>query len=712
MKTTDFDTSGEEVYGSAYASSSPTATPVLVNYWQAIKRHRLLIACVVAFSLLAGIVITYLMEPEYTATSTIEISRQQQNVVNVEGVQPEEAGQNAEFYQTQYGLLQSRSIAERVVRKLDLTGDGDFFAAHDIEFASGLDSVSLEERQRLATRILLGNMEVVPVRGSGLVDLAYQSPSPTLSQRVANNWADEFIASDQDRRFASTVGAREMLERRLAELRERLEESERQLVTYARNREIVNVSSERSGTGEGGAERSLVSAELEALNDTLSQATARRIAAQSQLARGPVEQAGNSATIVALREAKALAAAEYAQLLTRFEPQYPAALALKTRMDELDRSIAQEQRRLRGNARASYEQALAEERGLAERVGSAKNRLLEQQNDRIQYNIFQRDADTNRELYDALLQRYKEIGVAGVGTNSIAIVDYAELPTAPSSPSLLLNSLLALLAGGLLSAIAVIIAEQIDQTIKSPDDVKQRLGLPVLAAVPETKDDLFDSMEDPKSDLSESYAAARTSLALSTSRGLPSSLMMTSTRPAEGKTTSAIAIASSIARLGKSVLIVDADMRNPSVHRRFDIENDRGLSNYLTGDDEIAALIHENIAGTSVMVAGPLPPNPSDLLSSDRMRQLIERLGQLYDTIIVDAPPVLGISDAPLVAQVVEEVIYVVEAGGAKIPAIRSSLGRLESAGADTLGVIVTKLKAGEAEYSYQYSYGGRPVEV
>ena len=707
---TDFDNADE--YTRDRTTGTATKTPLLVQYFQAVKRHRLLIGAIILACLAAGVVITLLTEPKYTATSTIEISRQQQNVVNVEGVQPEEAGQNAEFYQTQYGLLQSRSLSDRVVRDLNLAANPDFFAAFGIEFAEGADAVPLEERRRIATSVLLGNIEIVPIRGSGLVDLAFTSTSPSLSERVANSWADEFIASDQDRRFASTLGARETLERRLAELRERLEESERELVTYARNREIVNVSSERGGAGEPAQERSLVSAELEALNDALSAATARRIAAAGRSSSGPIESGGNDSTLQALRQSKALAEAEYAQLLTQFEPGYPAARAIKNRIDEIQRNIRQEEQRLRGSVQAQYQQALAEERGLQERVERAKGRLLQQQSDRIQYNIFQRDADTNRELYDALLQRYKEIGVAGVGTNSIAIVDRAELPTSPSSPNLLINLLLAVFAGGVLSALAVVAAEQIDQSVNSPEDIKSRLGLPVLAAVPRSEEDLFENLSDPKSDISESYAAARTSLALSTARGLPRSLLLTSTRPAEGKTTSAIAIASSIARLGKKVLILDGDMRNPSIHRRFGFENEKGLSNYLAGEQDYASFIRGSELGISVMGAGPPPPNPSDLLSGDRLRELVGKLHERFDTVVIDAPPVLGISDAPLIAQNVEEVLFVVEAGGAKIPTIRTSLGRLHDAGADTLGVIVTKLEAGDPEYTYQYAYGSRVAEA
>lgn len=701
--------SGDDPIGPA-VGSRPGGDPMLVRFWRTALRHKLIIAAIFAACIVLAAIVTVLMKPQYTASATIEISRQEENVANVEGVQPEDAGENAEFYQTQYGLLKSRSLADRVVRGLNLANDDEFFAAFDIETepADGV-GLDLKARQALAARILLDNISIAPVRGSGLIDIEFRSPIPELSARVTNAWANEFIDSKQDRRFASTAGAREFLESRLGELRNRLEESERQLVNYARDREIVNLSTERDGEGNATSQRSLVSAELEALQDALSAATAERIAAASEAGPGVGRTALANPALNSLRQRRAEVAAEYARLLTQFEPGYPAARALQSQIAELDRSIAGEQSRLQAASSTTFREASQREQQLRARLETVKSRLLSQEGDRIQYNIFQREADTNRQLYEALLQRYKEIGVAGVGVSQIAIVDPAEIPNGPSSPNLLLNLLLGLMLGGFLSGLAVVSMEQIDQSITDVDEASRLLGLPVLGAIPLSGDEPVDAIKDPKSSLSEAYVSMRTNLTLATNHGLPRTLMITSTRQAEGKSTTSISIAQVIAKLGRRVLLVDADMRNPSIHRMLDLQNEGGLSSYLAGTDDLTKLILPGpVAGMSILTAGPIPPNPSDLLSGDRMRVLSARLAEEFDTVIIDAPPVLGFADVPLLAQTVEGVAYVVESGGAKVRAIEASLDRIRQVRGHIFGLVVMKVNPQDSDYAYQYTYASR----
>lgn len=683
-------------------------TPLLLNYWRALQRHKVVIVAIVIACLVLGFLATSLAERQFTATSTIEISRQQQNVANVEAVQPEDSGETAEFYQTQYGLLRSRSLADRVTRRLNLTSDPVFLSAFglDVTDEEGNEADQTDLRRR-AANLLLAQLEVEPLRGSGLVDIEFESPDPELSYRIANSWADEFIASNQDRRFASTSGARQFLEQRLADLRARLEDSERQLVTYARQREIINVSSERDGEGNATSERSLVSAELEALNNELGRATAARIAAGSELTAGPSRAVVENGAINALRQRQAELSAEYAKMLARFEPEYPDARALKSQIDQLATAIAASERRVGQVSQTSFQQAVQREQALQARLQQVKDRLLQQQSDRIQYNIFQRDADTNRQIYDALLQRYKEIGVAGVGVSSIAIVDRADIPRNPSSPNLMLNMLLALLMGGVLSGLTVLALEQIDQTLKSPDDARNILNLPILGVIPELDGDPLEALEDVKSVQSEAYLNARTNLSLATEHGIPKAFTVTSTRQSEGKSTSAMVLCHSIAKLGRRAILVDADMRNPSIHRMFSGENTHGLSTYLAGDDEIQSHIKRSPIGDwDMLYAGPIPPNPSDLLSGERLAVLVARLGAQYDHVVIDGPPLLGFADGLLIAQVVEGVVYIVEAGGAKSGAIQSSLERLYQARATVFGVIMTKLRMASSDYSYQYTYG------
>ncbi|MEP2101070.1 MAG: polysaccharide biosynthesis tyrosine autokinase [Parasphingorhabdus sp.] len=700
-------------------------TPILVQYWQAVLRHKIAIAAILAVCVALGIIITLLMTPYFTSTSRIEISREQDKVTNVEGVTGSDgAGQNLEFYQTQYSLLESRSLAERVVRAKNLASRDVFFETFGIDpNDSGIlsdapkaqSAAQRNIRLKLAVDLLQEHVSVSPIRGSSLVDVNFESPSSSLSAEIANAWIEEFVASNLDRRFNSTADARKFLEEQLAELKQRLEDSERNLSSYADNKEIITLSSEQTPEGKTVSQRTLASANLEALNAELAQATADRILAESEAKqRSGNKNALANIALNSLREERAKAQAEYAKLLVQFEPEYPAAKAIESQISALNQSIAAEETRSRTGTSARFSEALEREQKLRAQVNRLKRQFSGERRDSIQYNIFQREVDTNRQLYDGLLQRYKEIGVAGVGTNNISIVDRAQPAERPSSPNLILNVALALLGGLGLAVTYVFTMEQIDQTVKEPGDLKSKLGIAPLGSIPDfEKTDILQSLTDKKSVAWEAYLSIRTSLSFLTDHGVPRSFLLTSTRPNEGKSTSALALAAVLASTGKRILLIDGDMRNPSLHQMLGKENTAGLSNNLSGADDLSQLIQEKTDyGFDAMTAGPIPPNAAELLSSSRMRDLINRLGEIYDTVIVDAPPVLGLADIPLLSESVEGVIYTIEAGGVKMRGIQSAIQRVRSSRAHIFGGIVTKVQSQHSGYgygyAYQYTYGNK----
>jgi capsular exopolysaccharide synthesis family protein len=317
--------------------------------------------------------------------------------------------------------------------------------------------------------------------------------------------------------------------------------------------------------------------------------------------------------------------------------------------------------------------------------------------------------DTNRALYDGLLQRYKEIGVAGgVGINNISVVDQADIPQKPSSPRLLVNLIIALLAGLGLGAAAAFGLEQMDEAIADPAEVERRLGLPLLGSVPKvTGVTPREALLDRKSDLVDAYLAIQTNLAFTTEHGVPRSLAVTSTRPAEGKSTTALALATMLARARKKVILVDGDMRSPSVHHLGGVDHDRGLSNFLSGQDDIPSLLFEmRDLGFTAMSAGPIPPNAAELLTGTRFALLVSRLLETYEHVVIDSPPVMGLADAPLIASRVEGVIYAVESHGIRSSLVKTALGRLASANARIFGGVLTKFEARKAQYGYGYEYG------
>ena len=707
---------GEDTaYNSELSINEPS---LLQQYMRIALRWRWVIIGVTIAVMAIGLIVTLLMTPQYTAASTIEILRESDQVTSFEGVERETSIADQEFYQTQYGLLQARTLAERVATELNLVDDPDFFDM----FGAGQDSGSAfqinngrypaqgrPERQRVAGKVLLENVAVEPTRLSRLVDIHFTSPDPAFSTRVANAWAENFIESNLERKLQSTSYGRDALQRQLTDYKQRLDESQRKLVTYASNQEIINLPA----LSEGAQERPIVADNLATLNSELSEAIAERIQAEArfrQAGRGGSTAAalGNTA-INNLRQRRAELAADYQDLMVRFEPGYPQAQAIQNQISSLDSAIAREESRVSGSVQAEYNQAVQRENALAQQVSSLKEEYLDLRRRSIQYNIFEQEVDTNQALYDGLLKRFEEIGIAGgVGVNNVAIVDLAEIPQEPSSPRLVLNMLIAMLGGVLLGVALALGLEQLDESIGDPTELHRRLGLPLLGSVPKVDDATpMEALLDRKSELVDAYLAIQTNLGFTTQNGIPRAFSVTSTRPAEGKSTTALSLAALLTRSGRKVILVDGDMRSPSVHQLAGVDHDRGLSNFLTGDESFdGMIIRMEDLGLDAMTAGPIPPNAAELLTGNRLGLLVERLLERYDHVVVDSPPVLGLADAPLIGSQLDGVVYAVESHGIRSTQVKTALGRLTSAKVKIFGGIVTKFDARKAHFGYDYDYG------
>lgn len=701
-------------------TSDGEGLPLIRQYLRIATRWRYVILGITAVCVILGLIATLLMTPKYTATAEIEIQRESNQVTNFEGVEREAGVADQEFYQTQYGLLRSRTLSERVATQLRLVDNREFFAMFGVsEDEPGFDQIDGRytaagrgARQQVAGEILREHISISPTRMSRLVDLNFTSPDPQFSAQVANAWAENFIQTNLERKVQATAYGRDLLERELAQTKDRLDESQRQLVTYAADQQLINLPT--PGATEGTtSERSIVADDLAALNASLAQATADRISAEARYREagnaGASSEALRNQAINTLRQRRAEFAAQYQQMMVQFEPDYPPARALQSQIRELERSIANEEARVSNSLLADFRQAQQREQGLQTRVDQLKSSFLDQRRRSIQYNIFQQEVDTNRALYNGLLQRYEEIGVAGgVGINNISVVDLAEVPQDPSSPRLLINLAIALLAGLGLGAATALALEQMDEAIADPAEVERRLGLPLLGSVPKVEGTTpKEALLDRKSELVDAYIAIQTNLAFTTEHGVPRSLAITSTRPAEGKSTTALAVATMLARAQKTVVLVDGDMRSPSIHHLGGVDHDRGLSNFLTGQDEIAPLLFEmSELGFTAMSAGPIPPNAAELLTGNRLGMLISRLLERYDHVVIDSPPVMGLADAPLIASRVEGTIYAVESHGIRSSLVKTALNRLASANARIVGGVLTKFESRKAHYGYGYEYG------
>lgn len=701
-------------------AGEPGAMPIITRYFTIVRRRKWPILGAVAAAMLAGLLVTLLMTPKYTSFATLEIQRETRNFTQVQGAQADEQNSSIdqEFYETQYGLLRTKSQANAVVEALRLQDNPAFFQMFGVDtdtlFANGRaigGNRTRADRIAQASTILLKNFDVSPERLSRLVRISFTSPDAAFSKKVIDAWSAQFVSTTLARRFEATAYARRFLEQRLNQLRTRIDESERQLVAYAAQQGIVNLPASTPAQGEGGltGERSLAVDDLATLNRELVRATADRVQAESRLGSADDPQTVGNSALPRLRERRADVAADYARLMAQFEPGYPPARAQQNQLRQLDRAIEAEESRGRQSLQDTYDSSVKRERELRSRVTALKTGVLDTRRRSIQYNIFQRDADTNRQLYDALLQRYKEIGVAGgVGVNNISVVDAPEVADRPSSPRLFLNMFVSLLAGLVLGAGLALALEQIDEAIADPAEVEDMLGTPLLGTIPKSDQEPLPALSDPKSPLSEAYVSLRTTLAFATDHGVPHVFAVTSTRAGEGKSTTSYALARSLARQNRRTVLIDADLRSPSVHHELGIPNVQGLSNYLSGGiaDVDTLLVPSGFDNLAIMTAGPQPPSAPELLSGGHFVELLEQLKGRFDHVVLDAPPVMGLADAPLIASQVEGMLFAIESHGTKKSMARVAISRLRSANAVILGVVLTKFDVKRAQYGYGYDYG------
>jgi len=388
-------------------------------------------------------------------------------------------------------------------------------------------------------------------------------------------------------------------------------------------------------------------------------------------------------------------------------------LQLQAQIDEVDRQLKSVGEAILSSIKSKYEIALKQEQSFTQQVAQLKGSFLDLRERNIQYAILQREVDTNRTLYEGLLQRYKEVGVAGgLSANNIAVVDRAQAPDKPSSPKAVLNLAIALVLGLAIGGAATLLLELLDESVRTPDDVSSKLGLTLVGAIPELEKGTTPvvALGDPRSPMSEAYSSARTSLQFSTTEGMPSSLLVTSGRPSEGKSTTAMALARSFAHLGLRVLLIDSDLRNPSMHRLLSIENTRGLSNYLTGEGLDVLLQATEMPTLKVMPTGPLPPNPAGCRPTPpscwpvpAFRSSLRRVGPTSTSLSSTARQ--SSADAPILASRIAGTLLVVEAGGARRSVVRIATRRLLQARARLLGVLLSKFNAKASSYGYGYGY-------
>jgi succinoglycan biosynthesis transport protein ExoP len=693
----------------------------------AARANIVLIFATLGGALAIALVATLLQTPRYSAAASIQINNQGNAVLKNQDEETSEGAINASdtdrFLKTQTDVLKSRGLAQRVAQKLKLAANPRFFTAQEAKLpVAGTSETLVRDR---VTTLLLDNLVVNLPRDSRIVRISFESTDPAMAADIANAYATEFIQSNLKRKFDSSSYARDFVSGQLADAKKRLEDSERAINTYARSAGLIRMTDPAAKESSQGS-ASVTTSSLLQLNTAANEAKSKRITAEGRwraINGAPLlssSEVVSNATITALLGQQAQIESAYDEERARHMDDYPTVRSKKQQLASIQRQIQVEANNIRNAVRADYQAAVDAEKQLSAQVESLKGATLSEQDRNVQYGLLNREADTNRQVYDGLLQRYKELNAsAGISISNVSIIDTAEVPLRPTTPNLPKNLLMGLLIGLALAIFAVFLKDQLDDSIRLPEDIETKLGMPLMGVIPHSrKSDPETEMSDPKSSIAEAYNSLRGSLLYSTPDGLPHVMMITSAQPSEGKTTTSYAVAASLARMGKKVLLIDADMRRPSLHRRIDSDNEQGLSTLLTSNISVASVTRSSPESNLTLVtSGPIPPSPTELLSGARLEQILQEAAASFDVVVLDCPPLLGLADAPMIAALADGVLFVVEADRSRHGSLKAALRRLRAMRPVILGGVLTKfdpLKTGNRYtsyygyeyYQYQYRYG------
>jgi len=708
---------------------SPEEVPHLIDYWQlALKRRWTVLTCLVVV-FVTVVIGTLKQKPVYEGKVLLEINPEEPSVVNFREVAQVAPTVDVDSYrETQYKILKSRSLAEHVVRDLQLYRYPEFYRWHMLfgliegnpaKIPSSRDlgpPDASSDAFRTSVSNFLGSVDISPVRRSNLVELSFDCANPQLAARVANRLAELYIEQNLQVKWDETQKASEWLRGRLTEMKANLEKSEDKLQAYAQANNILFVNEKQN----------MITERLNQLLNEYTKAQSDRYQKQSlysQVEAGEVQNLPavlNNRLIQDLEEKRVDLDKQYAEVTTWVKPNYPKARQVKKQMDALQSKIDEEKEAVTQNIVDEYHAAEAREKYLAKAVEDQKAEVNDLAQRSIQYNILKRDVDSNKQLYEGLLQRLKEAQVsAGLKASNIRIVDSAEVPKGPVKPRVLLNLAFGLILGLVAGVGLAFFQEYLDKTLKTPDEVERLLRLPSLGVLPKShlngarpvdEDSLVPAVPDgvvsvapaiqTSPEATEAFRSLRTSILLSASP-VPKLILVTSALPGEGKTTTAVNLGATLTSLGSRVVIVDCDMRRPSCHRSLGVQNSPGFVQCLTGRVALseAILAVPGLANLSVIPCGPIPPNPAEILSSPLAGELLQKLRAEFDYVLVDSPPLLSVADSRILATLTDAAVLVARAFETPYDIVRRARALLYSANARILGVALNAVDIRQDAY-------------
>lgn len=681
-------------------------------------RQRMILIGVTVFALLLGLIATLLMTPIYQATSTVRVDPEQPDIFQGASLSPDiQLNYLDSYLATLVAVVQSRSLATRVVDVLHLEQDEQITKLPASERPAGVSSDKwTKQRRDAAIGRLQSGVSAKNPTGQRMIEIAFKSDDPATATRIANAYADNFLSDDLRRSLQKNSYAQVYLSEEIVKVRDKLDKAQRQSLDYAQANRIVGdalvpTSSSGSKDGATAAPQTITASNLASVTSTLSDARARRIAAEQRwrsvagaaAATLPEFQSNNSAQ--SLQADRARIASQLSEARVRYGPDHPQVRELSAQLGSIESQIVQIGSNIKSGLRKNYEVAMREEQALSSELDRVSGDTMAEQKRRVAFNQLNGEVSALQTQLSTLLDRYNQISAsANVRPSTMTLLDHAVQPLRPISPNLMKNLLAALVLGGGLAMGLAVIRETLDDRLRSAEDVETKLGIPLIGITPlvDASDDMAESPA-----LAEAYYSIRAALDFALEHRDHNIIQLTSSQSVEGKTTTAVALAKEYARLGRKVLLVDGDLRRPSIGNAFGVRRGKkGFAEVLSGDATLAeSLLDQPLANLDVLPVGAIPPNPVEIISSQRMVDFFAQQRPNYDLIIVDSPPVMGIADAPLLSRMTDGVLFVVESNRAHFGQAKTALRRLRYSDAKILGTVLTKFHALDSGESYKYQY-------
>jgi polysaccharide biosynthesis transport protein len=694
----------------------------IVQFWRVLQKRRWLVAVSLGLVLVLVTVVSLLLPKRYDASARILLDLEGTDDLGLEQVvMPIGLDLNTKL-ETQIRIVQSDTIANSVMRQVGLQHNRDFAGKYAVPAGQDFDSLDLETHAKLSKSFHKAlNVQLIPK--TQIVEVRFRSKDPRLAAQVTNAIASTYIEHNFQTKYKATLQTSDWLTKQLDDLKKHTESAQENLTSYQKKTGIL-------GTDET---HNIILDKLEELNKEVSAAEGDRILKEAKYRIAMTENPELIANIApesvlgALYKERAEIRSEYAQLAAKYGTSYPRVVQLQSELNELDSSIADEIKKVGETVHADYQASLKAEQMLQNTFDRQKGEAFKLNEDAIQYAILRRDVESSRDLYEGLLKKLKEAGIlAGLKSSNINIVDQASVPVEPVEPNIPLNMALGLM-GGLLGGVALaFIVENVDNSIRTPQDVETYCSLPSLGVIPSVIADGKNghkllgrtasrqfiqpvTMEHRNSGSAEAFRALRTSLLLSSPGAPPQVIMVTSAMMQEGKSFTALNLAVVLAQTGQQTLLVDADMRRPTIHKYLGITNIKGLSACLAGTetpDQVVIAVEE-LPGLHVIPAGHMPPYPSEMLASDAMPQLLQRWRGEYRYIVIDTPPVLAVTDAVVCARAADVVVLIARSEKTGRQSLVRTRDILRKVRANIAGVVVNDISFDSVEYRQYYGHYG-----